>query len=691
MARNPFPATYADISESNLPAELHPRYTTVEYAVQRQVPPIPPVFLFVIDTCLIEEELQELKSALIMALSLLPENALVGLIIFGKTVQLFELGFEELPKSYVFNGTKEINAKQIDTLLSLGGRTAAPARNPQMPANTAGPKGNRFLMPFSDCEFTITSILEELQPDPNPVKSDKRPFRSTGVALSVATALLEATYPGSGARVMLFTGGPCTQGPGMVVSEDLREPIRSHTDLLKDHSKHTKKATKYYESVAKRAVGNGHVIDVFASSLDQIGFYEMQEIVKRTGGLCVLSDDFAGDMFKQSFQKIFKPDEKGNLPMAFNANIEIQTSKELKVCGAIGHCSGLGKKGPGVAETEIGMGNTTAWRACGLDANTALAFFFEVVNQHANPLTPGQRGFIQIVTDYQNATGQKIRRVTTLARPWANVEVNPSLTAPPGTLQGQDAVAQGFDQETATTLMARIAVYKAETEEAFDILRWLDRMLIRLISKFGTYRKDDPQSLTLSPNFSIYPQFMFHLRRSHFLQVFNNSPDETAFFRYILNRENVTSSLIMIQPTLESYSFEGPPVPVLLASTSVQADKILLLDTFFRVVVHYGENIAAWRKQGYHLDPSHENFRQLLQAPKDDAEQLMKRRFPIPRYVECDQHTSQARFLLATVDPVITHTSMGGGPGQSGGEIVSTDDVNMRVFMDHLKKLAVQS
>jgi protein transport protein SEC23 len=26
---------------------------------------------------------------------------------------------------------------------------------------------------------------------------------------------------------------------------------------------------------------------------------------------------------------------------------------------------------------------------------------------------------------------------------------------------------------------------------------------------------------------------MFHLRRSQFLQVFNNSPDETAFYRYV--------------------------------------------------------------------------------------------------------------------------------------------------------------
>lgn len=53
-------------------------------------------------------------------------------------------------------------------------------------------------MPLSEAEFTLTSILEELQCDPNPVKSDKRPFRATGVALSVGVALLEATYPNSG-------------------------------------------------------------------------------------------------------------------------------------------------------------------------------------------------------------------------------------------------------------------------------------------------------------------------------------------------------------------------------------------------------------------------------------------------------------------------------------------------------------
>ena len=56
-------------------------------------------------------------------------------------------------------------------------------------------------------------------------------------------------------------------------------------------------------------------------------------------------------------------------------------------------------------------------------------------------------------------------------------------------------------------------------QEGFDATRWLDRSLIRLCSKFGDYRKDDPQSFTLNPCFSLFPQFMFNLRRSQFVQV----------------------------------------------------------------------------------------------------------------------------------------------------------------------------
>jgi protein transport protein SEC23 len=92
-------------------------------------------------------------------------------------------------------------------------------------------------------------------------------------------------------------------------------------------------------------------------------------------------------------------------------------------------------------------------------------------------------------------------------------------------------ISAGFDQEASAVLMARLAVFRAESDEGADVLRWVDRMLIRLCQKFGEYSKDDPGSFRLAENFTLYPQFMFHLRRSQFLQVFNNSPDETSFYR----------------------------------------------------------------------------------------------------------------------------------------------------------------
>ena len=42
-------------------------------------------------------------------------------------------------------------------------------------------------------------------------------------------------------------------------------------------------------------------------------------------------------------------------------------------------------------------------------------------------------------------------------------------------------IAAGFDQEASAVVMARIAIFRAETDDGPDVLRWLDRMLIRLV------------------------------------------------------------------------------------------------------------------------------------------------------------------------------------------------------------------
>ncbi|KAG9277856.1 protein transport protein Sec23B [Astyanax mexicanus] len=667
--RNPFPPSYAGISEVNQPAELMPQFSTIEYIVQRG-PAAPLVFLYVVDTCLEEEDLQALRESLQMSLSLLPPNALVGLITFGRMIQVHELSCEGISKSYVFRGTKELTPKQIHEMLGLMKPTTSV---PQEAAASC-----RFLQPVHKVDLNLTDLLGELQRDPWPVPQGKRPLRSTGIALSIAVALLEGTFPNTGARMMLFTGGPPTQGPGMVVGDELKTPIRSWHDIQKDNAHHMKKAIKYHEALANRAAVNGHSIDIYACALDQTGLLEMKCLSNLTGGHIVMGDSFNTSLFKQTFQRVFSKDYNGEFRMAFGASLEVKTSRELKVSGAIGPCVSLNAKGPSVSENEMGVGGTCQWKICSLNPSTTLALYFEVVNQHNSPIPQGGRGAIQFVTQYQHSNTQRRIRVTTIARNWADAQSQ---------IQHIEA---SFDQEAAAVLMARLGVFRAESEEGPDVLRWLDRQLIRLCQKFGQYNKEDPNSFRLSESLSLYPQFMFHLRRSPFLQVFNNSPDESSYYRHQFVRQDLTQSLIMIQPILYSYSFHGPPEPVLLDSSSILPDHILLMDTFFQLVIYHGETIAQWRKAGYQEMPEYENFRQLLQAPVDDAQEILQTRFPMPRYIDTEHGGSQARFLLSKVNPSQTHNNLYAW-GQEAGAPILTDDVSLQVFMDHLKKLAVSS
>ena len=58
-------------------AELIPNFTTIEYTLQRQHAP-QPVFLYVVDTVINEEEMGHVRSELTKSLNLLPPTALVG-------------------------------------------------------------------------------------------------------------------------------------------------------------------------------------------------------------------------------------------------------------------------------------------------------------------------------------------------------------------------------------------------------------------------------------------------------------------------------------------------------------------------------------------------------------------------------------------------------------------------------------
>jgi protein transport protein SEC23 len=50
------------------------------------------------------------------------------------------------------------------------------------------------------------------------------------------------------------------------------------------------------------------------------------------------------------------------------------------------------------------------------------------------------------------------------------------------------------------------------------------------------------------------PQLVYHLRRSHFVNRFGISLDESYYIGYMLNRESIVNTISMIQPALLKYS-----------------------------------------------------------------------------------------------------------------------------------------
>lgn len=178
---------------------------------------------------------------------------------------------------------------------------------------------------------------------------------------------------------------------------------------------------------------------------------------------------------------------------------------------------------------------------------------------------------IQFLTKYQHPSGQKILRVTTVAHAWADPAAGPRALVP------------GFDQEATAALMARWAVWKSEKEEV-NAIRWLDRHLIQLMVRFADYQKGSPASFQAPAEMSVYPQFMFYLRRGPLIQVFNNSPDETVFFRYVFSSTASYSLLLLLLLTY----FNEKVVPVARAGVQLPRN-----DTAHVRQLHAGQRSGA--------------------------------------------------------------------------------------------------
>lgn len=90
--------------------------------------------------------------------------------------------------------------------------------------------------------------------------------------------------------------------------------------------------------------------------------------------------------------------------------------------------------------------------------------------------------------------------------------------------------------------------------------------------------------------------------------------------------------------------------------------------------------------QGCLEDEAYAHVGEVLAAAAAAAESRRAMRNPLPRLVRCDQGTSQARFLIARLNPSMTQENSNHA---EAGTVVYTDDVSFAAFYDQLRSLAV--
>ena len=89
-------------------------YNTIEYILpesKQNMNNTRPIFMLIVDTAVSNEELNELKDSLQQSINFIPQDAMIGLITYGKMIHVHELGFSDCPKAYVFRGDKEMSSK----------------------------------------------------------------------------------------------------------------------------------------------------------------------------------------------------------------------------------------------------------------------------------------------------------------------------------------------------------------------------------------------------------------------------------------------------------------------------------------------------------------------------------------------------------------------------------------------------
>ncbi|KAJ8748690.1 hypothetical protein K2173_008135 [Erythroxylum novogranatense] len=546
-----------------------------------------PIFL-VIDDCLDEPHLQHLQSSLHAFADALSPTTRIGIILYGRTVSVYDFSEESMAYADVLPGDKSPTQESLKALIYGTGV---------------------YLSPMHASKEVAHRIFSSLRPYKLSIPEASRD-RCLGSAVEVALAIIQGPIAemtrgvvkraGGNSRIIVCAGGPSTYGPGSV-PHSLTHPNYPHLEKM---------ALKWMEHLGREAYRLNTVIDVLCAGTCPVRVPILQPLVKASGGVLVLHDDF-GEAFGVNLQRA------SSRASGSHGLLEIRCSDDILITQVVG---------PGEEariDSQENFKNDTSLSIQMLSVEETQSFGLSM--EHKADIK-SDFVFFQFVTQYSNVYQADISRVITVRLP---------------TVDSVSAYLDSVQNEVAAILVAKRTLLRAKNpSDAIDMRATIDERIRDIALKFGSAV---PKSKLhrFPKELSLLPELLFHLRRGPLLGSIVGHEDERSVLRNLFLNVSFELSLRMVAPRClmhrEGGTFEELPAYDL----AMQSDTAVVLD--------HGTDVFIWL--GAELSGDEGRSAAALAACRTLAEELTELRFPAPRILAFKEGTSQARYFVSRLIP----------------------------------------
>ncbi|XP_028770983.1 protein transport protein sec23-1 [Neltuma alba] len=544
--------------------------------------------VLVIDECLDEPHLHHLQSSLHAFVDSLPPTTRIGIVLYGRTVSVYDFSEESVASADVLPGDKSPTQESLKALIYGTGI---------------------YLSPMHASLPVAHAIFSSLRPYKLNMPEASRD-RCLGTAVEVALAIIQGPSAdlsrgvvkrsGGYSRIIVCAGGPNTYGPGSV-PHSFSHPNYPHME---------KTALKWMENLGCVAHSHNTVVDILCAGTCPVRVPILQPLAKASGGVLVLHDDF-GEAFGVNLQRA------SARAAGSHGLLELRTSDDILITQVVG---------PGEeahVDTHEFFKNDSALYIQMLSVEETQSFS---ISMETKGDIKSDSVFFQFAILYSNVYQADVSRVMTVRLP---------------TVDSISGYLESVQDEVAAVLIAKRTLLRAKNySDAIDMRATVDERINDIAMKFGS-QLPKSKLYRFPKELSLLPELLFHLKRGPLLGSIIGHEDERSVLRSLFLNASFDLSLRMVAPRClmhrEGGTFEELPAYDL----AMQSDAAVVLD--------HGTDVFIWL--GAELAADEGRSAAALAACRTLAEELTELRFPAPRILAFKEGSSQARYFVSRLIP----------------------------------------